>query len=180
MAKRSTNSEPYRPVRASLVSEVMAGAPAAPAEPKAQAPVSLAPEPRAVVVTPPAAAAARWERSRVSAPTAPHADVEQELSFDKSERFSREKRVMLTVSEEERVEDLVRSIARELRTPVKLSHLLRACLGLVLRSREELLAQAREKPVGRPPNGDTAGIQAFERSLGALLDSAMRLTRPPT
>jgi hypothetical protein len=128
-----------------------------------------------VVVTPPAAAAARWERSRVSAPPA---DAEQELSFDKSERFSREKRVMLTVSEEERVEDLVRSIARELRTPVKLSHLLRACLGLVLRSREAILVQARANPVGRPPNGDTEGIQAFERSLGALLDSALHMTRP--
>lgn len=172
MAKRSSNSEPYRPVAANLVSAVLAAGSSASAE----APVRPSvPEPRAVVVTPPPAAAHRWDR-----PRAPAAVEEQPvLAFEKVERLTREKRVMLSTSEEERVEDLVRSIARELRTPVKLSHLLRACLGLVLRSREELLAQAREKPVERPPNGDTAGIAEFERSLGMLLDSALRLTRPP-
>jgi predicted component of type VI protein secretion system len=176
MAKRSTNTEPYRPVRASLVSEVLAGASApvqeAPVAPRGPVPPE---QPRAVVVTPPPSAAPRWERPRANVPA-----EGEELSFDKVERLTREKRVMLSASEEERVEDLVRSIARELRTPVKLSHLLRAFLGLVLRSREELLAQARARPVERPPNGDTAGIAEFERSLGVLLDSALRLTRPPT
>lgn len=172
MAKRSTNSEPYRPVAANLVNAVLSAGSAS-----AEAPVrpSVPAEPRAVVVAPPPAAAHRWDRPRVPAA----AEEQPVLAFEKVERLTREKRVMLSTSEEERVEDLVRSIARELRTPVKLSHLLRACLGLVLRSREELLAQARTKPVERPPNGDTAGIAEFERSLGMLLDSALRLTRPP-
>lgn len=178
MGKKSSSTEPYRPVRASLVSEVLSGASSVPA-PAAQ--VQPAPaearEPRVVAVTPPQVAAQRWERSR-AASAAP--EVEQELVLDRGERLTREKRVMLSVAEEERVEDLVRSIARELKTPVKLSHLLRAFLGVVLRSRDELLAQARVKSVERPPNGDTAAIAEFERSLGALLDSAIRLTRPPT
>jgi hypothetical protein len=192
MAKRSTSTEPYRPVRESLVSEVLGGAtppasppsegtPGAAAAAATAAELVPAPPSRPVVVKPPPAAAQRWERPRAPV-VVPAADEDQgELVFDnKTERLTREKRVMLSATEEERVEDLVRSIARELRTPVKLSHVLRAFLGLVLRSREELLVQARVRPVERPPNGDTAAIAAFERSLGVLLDSALRLTRPPS
>jgi predicted RNase H-like nuclease len=180
MAKRATQTEPYRPVQASLVSQVLAGgagvssgaeqqADEAPAP--ARQPISVQP----VVVQPPPASAQRWGPRQVAVEPEP----EQELAFGKMERLVREKRVMLSAKEEERIEDLVRSLARELRTPLKLSHLLRAALALIVRSREELLAQGRERQVERPPNGDTAGIAAFERSLGILIDSALRLTRPP-
>lgn len=176
MAKRVKDSEPYHPVRASLVADVLAGgggaSPAREAEPAA-----APPRPAPALWSQPAAPARFEPRPRVQA--APPPEPEAVPTFDPRQRLSREKRYLLSPDEEDRIEDLVRSLARELQTPLKLSHLVRATILLLNRSQQELLAQARLKETfARPSNGDTSGLLRFEAEVAKLLDAAFRMTKP--
>jgi hypothetical protein len=94
------------------------------------------------------------------------------------EKLSREKRMLLTESEEDMIERLVKDMGKQLKTPLKLSHVLRATTVLLLHSREELLKQS-EKMGGmkRPANTDSAGLATFEHNLSRLIDRAIRGTR---
>jgi len=178
MAKRAKDQEPYRPVRASLVAEVMTGAAAAPAMQRAEEP---APQPARPAVIPPQAPANRWEgRPRHIAPEPVEPEEPQQVpQLDPRQKLSREKRYLLSADEEDRIEDLVRSMARELQTPLKLSHLVRATITLINRAQVELLNQARSKTsFTRPSNGDTHGLLRFEAEVAKLLDAAFRMTKP--
>jgi|LNFM01.1.fsa_nt_gb hypothetical protein len=94
------------------------------------------------------------------------------------EKLSREKRMLLTESEEDMLERLVKDMGKQLKTPLKLSHILRATTVLLMHSRDELLKQS-EKMGGmkRPPNNDPAGLATFEHNLARLIDRAIRGTR---
>src|SRR5262249_55944285 len=71
-----------------------------------------------------------------------------------SEKLSREKRVLLTLAEEREIERLVARVAEALATPVKLSHILRAYMTLLLHAEGEVTKRARlTGSLHRPPNG---------------------------
>jgi hypothetical protein len=94
------------------------------------------------------------------------------------EKLSREKRMLLTESEEDILERLVKDMGKQLKTPLKLSHILRATTLLLVHSRDELLKQS-EKMGGmkRPPNNDPTALATFEHNLARLIDRAIRGTR---
>ena len=76
-----------------------------------------------------------------------------------AEKLSREKRVLLTLAEEREIERLVARVAEELATPVKLSHMLRAYMTLLLHAEGEITKRARlTGPLHRPPNGDAVAL----------------------
>ncbi len=96
-----------------------------------------------------------------------------------TEKLSREKRVLLTLSEEREIERLVARIAEELATPVKLSHMLRAYMTLILHAEGEITKRARlTGPLHRPPNGDPVALARFEHQLAKILSVAFRDAPP--
>ena len=97
---------------------------------------------------------------------------------DVVEKRSREKRVLLTRSEERDIERLASRFAGELGTPVKLSHMLRASIFLMLHAEEELVERARKVTLIRPGNGDAPQIAEFENGLTQVLANALREARP--
>jgi hypothetical protein len=97
----------------------------------------------------------------------------------KLEKLSREKRVLLSRSEERDIERLVADMAQELGTPLKLSHVLRATVLLLREAREEILTQSqRVGPLKRPHNGEAGALVAFERDLAQIIDRSLRSTSP--
>lgn len=187
MAKRApANEKPFRALDKNLVQSVMSGAPAtqqfeeavggsqpftaarqsvAVLEPP-QAPGMPPPEPARLEVVPSRAPAPR----RVEVPPAPTQPT--------MERRDREKRVLLTRTEERDVERLVDRFAAELQTPVKLSHLLRATITMVLHAEEDLVQHARRTTLIRPGNGNAPELAEFEFGLTQILAGAFRDARP--
>jgi len=99
--------------------------------------------------------------------------------LDYVERRDREKRVLLTASEERDVERLVERMAGELGTRIKLSHVLRACYLMLMHAEDELLDRARKAPrLSRPGNGNAPEIAEFERAIAAILSGAFREAPP--
>jgi len=91
------------------------------------------------------------------------------------ERLSREKRVLLSRAEEREVERLVQRMAEEFRSPVKLSHVLRACMAVLCNAENELLQRAKETGrLVRPANGDAVGLARFEHALAKVIGEALR------
>lgn len=96
----------------------------------------------------------------------------------KRKELVREKRMLLTASEEELFQELVGGISSGLRVTVKSSNVLRACLTLLLHVQEELLKQCRRmEPLQRPRYDDPTSIVAFEEELARIFDSAIRNAR---
>lgn len=92
---------------------------------------------------------------------------------------AREKRVLLTHTEERQIELLVHRLAIELSTPVKLSHVLRACVALLQHAEHEIVERAhRAAPLTRPPNGSYEALVEFEQRLAQLLLEALRKAPP--
>ena len=90
-------------------------------------------------------------------------------------KLNREKRVLLSQPEERELERLVNRVAGELSTPVKLSHLLRACVTLLRHAEDQIADQARQAgPLTRPSNGDPAALAEFEHRLAKILSAAFR------
>lgn len=84
--------------------------------------------------------------------------------------LSREKRFLVTKPEEDRINGLVAHLAHDLGAPVKLSHLVRASIRLLLDHEGSILEAARTAPrLERPPNGDLGRLAEFERKLGTVL-----------
>jgi DNA repair ATPase RecN len=91
------------------------------------------------------------------------------------DKLNREKRVLLTQAEEREIERLVSRLAEELATPVKLSHLLRACVTLLRHTEEQIADHARQTgSLTRPSNGDPAALAEFEFRLAQILSAAFR------
>jgi hypothetical protein len=69
---------------------------------------------------------------------------------------------------------LVTTLAKELGTRVKASHVIRACVRNLLRVEEQLLLRAKKaRPIIRPANNDQLGLAEFEDGLMDLIDTAM-------
>jgi len=95
------------------------------------------------------------------------------------EKLSREKRVLLSPSEEREIERLVSRVAEAVRTPVKLSHLLRAYMTLLLHAENEIVKRAQQaSPMRRRPNGDPVALASFEQSVAQILSAALREAAP--
>jgi hypothetical protein len=92
---------------------------------------------------------------------------------------AREKRVLLTHTEERQIELLVHRLAIELATPVKLSHVLRACVAILQHADHEIVEGARKAPpLTRPPNGSPEALAEFEHRLAQILLDALQRSIP--
>lgn len=165
MAKRvSPDEKPFNPVQEALTRSVLM--PQVQVSPDSSPPP--APSPRVVSI----------EAHRNATPQSDESDGEEEDKKPERERFTREKRYLLTESEEDVLEQLVKDMGKELGTPLKLSHVIRAATSLLIHSREELLKQSvRMGKLKRPPNNDPAGLATFEHNLARILDRAIRGSR---
>jgi hypothetical protein len=95
------------------------------------------------------------------------------------EKLSREKRVLLSPSEEREIERFVSRVAEGLGTPVKLSHMLRAYMTLLLHAENEIIKRAHQAPpMRRPPNGDPIALANFEQGVAQILSAAFREASP--
>lgn len=179
MAKRvSPDERPFNPVQEALTRSVLipeealtrsVSMPEAEVTPVANP--SPAPSPRVVSIdahrnTPP------------SSPSIAEPDVEANDEEQAPEKLTREKRYLLTETEEDVLERLVKDVGKKLGTPLKLSHVIRATVSLLIHSRDELLKQSeRVGKLKRPPNNDPAALATFEHNLARILDRAIRGSR---
>jgi hypothetical protein len=91
------------------------------------------------------------------------------------EKFDQEKRVLFTRSESLSLERLVTSLATRLNAQVKVSHLIRSLVALLLNAEGELDKRAGEaNPLTTPPNGDAQAIQRFEKNIAGIIGAAIR------
>jgi hypothetical protein len=169
MAKRvAPDDKPYRPVEDALVRSVLNPQLAVLPGPAESLPTD---EPQRPQSAQPRLASVPGRKPE--APSKPEPDKAPEL-----ERLTREKRVLLTLSEEREVERLVSDMAEALGTPLKSSHVLRAMVTLLCHAKDELVKQSRKAgPWKRPPNGDAAALATFEHNLSQLLHVSLRNTR---
>ena len=186
MAKRVPAGEvPYRPLDKVLIQSVLAGVPE-PEPASAQVvggrssavavlePPSLVEPPRPHVANPPRPSVATLP-TQSSPRRLELATASQDMGL---ERRDREKRVLLTRVEERDVERLVDRLAGELQTPVKLSHVLRASITILLHAEEELVERARKTTLMRPGNGNAPELAEFEHGVAQILAGAFREARP--
>jgi hypothetical protein len=170
MGKRvPEDDKPFNPVEAALVRSVLAQEPPAP-------------EPITSVTLPPLGqpAASDAEEPELTDP-APHEEPRREPIINPQNllegKLRREKRLLLSQPEERELERLVNRIASELATPVKLSHLLRACVTLLRHAEDQIADQARQAgQLTRPSNGDPSALAEFEHRLARILSAAFRDT----
>jgi hypothetical protein len=95
------------------------------------------------------------------------------------EPLNREKRVLLTPSEERELNTFLLELGAALGTQVQLSHLLRASIELLKHARGEILEEARHTPgLHRPANVYRIAMASFERRLSRLLLAAFRGSPP--
>jgi len=110
-------------------------------------------------------------------PTSARGEVSPRLSMaiPAPQRLDQEKRILFTREETQALDRLVNTLAMRLRTQVKASHILRALTSLLLQSESQLDKRAGELgTLPRPPNGDFAALQRFERELSIIVAHAMR------
>jgi hypothetical protein len=91
-----------------------------------------------------------------------------------AERLSREKRVLITPSEEHRLERLVIAMAERLKTTVKLSNLLRAAVVLLQEAEKEILHECEmTSHLKRPDNSSGEQLMVFDKALAEILKTAV-------
>jgi hypothetical protein len=163
MAKRAPLDEkPYSPVRAALVESVVQGAPTPP--PKED---DAAKDGERVVQMKPA------RRTR------PEKAAEEPRLERPRERLEREKRVLLSRSEEAAVGELVQRLSSSGASSLKLSHLLRACILILRHCEKEFVDRVKEAAdLVRPPNDNPLALAEFELRLAQELTGAIRATPP--
>jgi hypothetical protein len=156
MAKRAPLDEkPFRPLNAAVLSSVLQHVPK-PAEPTTH-----------VVDLPPI-------RPELTAPRTPHMEPARGLK-----RLDQEKRILFSREEAHAIDRLVQNLAVRLQAQVKASHVMRALTLLLLHAEGEVTRRAGQHgPMIRPPNGDMAGLELFERELARLLAPALRDATP--
>lgn len=169
MSKRVPPDEkPYRPVDDALVRSVL------------NPPVPIAPEGAGSTEAQPKAETSPAPTAKIlSLPTKRSEPEEERKPKPQSERFTREKRFLLTPSEDRELDRLVADVAEHLGTAIKPSHMIRAMVTLLCHASDELIKQSRRVgPLKRPPNGDTTALAAFEHYLSQLLDTSIRNSKP--
>lgn len=91
------------------------------------------------------------------------------------QRLDQEKRILFTREESQAIDRLVSNLAGRLNAQVKVSHVVRALTVLLLNAEGTIDQRAGESgPLSRPPNGDFAALQRFEKEIACILASAMR------
>lgn len=175
MARR-TDEEPFRPLNAALVDSVLAGG----TKPvQAETVIELPTRSRTVETPEPAESRPPPPRRHalLQRQTPPRAtDSAANMPFP--ERLEREKRVLLTPSEERAVGRVVSYLGAELGTSLTFSNVLRSCIRLLINAEAELVDRAKAQGrVIRPPNGDHAAIEEFERTVASVLHAGLRDAR---
>jgi hypothetical protein len=183
MAKRAAADEqPYRPLLdASLVSAALSQV-VTPTPPPKEVEVSRPSPPTPKVVdTPRAEPPRRIEQIQVEPATqavSPPRD-ERRAGQELVEKFDHEKRILFTRGETQAIDRLVTSLAARLNAQVKVSHVIRALVALLLHSEAEIDKRAGEAgPLVRPPNGDALALQRFEREIARIVAAGMRDAGP--
>jgi hypothetical protein len=88
--------------------------------------------------------------------------------------------MLLTKAESLALDRLVNSLARRVNTQVKLSHVLRSLVALILHAEGEIDRRAADRiGLTRPPNGDFKGIQRFELEIARIIADGLRDAGPP-
>ena len=171
MAKRVPPDEkPYRPVDEALVHSVLN--PEMPEESEEAATETATAQ---VVSFPTRHPEPRREVPKGREP----ARARKEDHAPEPEKLTREKRFLLTPTEDRELERLVADMALELGTPLKPSHVIRAMVTVLRHADEELIKQSRRVgPLKRPPNGDATALAAFEHYLAQLIEGGIRNCKP--
>jgi len=111
--------------------------------------------------------------------TQPEAVPSRQAMQPAPQKFDHEKRILFTRSETQSIDRLVTSLARRLNAQVKVSHLVRALVVLLLNAEGEVDKRAGEAmPLVRPPNGDAQALQRFEREIAKIIAAALRDSPP--
>jgi hypothetical protein len=157
MARRAPLDEkPFRPLNAAVLSSVLQHVPRA--EPTTTVVEMVSPK----LEVPPAAR-----------PTAPASPVERAVPVVK--RLDQEKRILYSRDEVHALDRLVQGLAIRLHAQVKASHVMRALTLLLVDAEREVHRRAEDHgAMVRPPNGDMAALQRFERRLADLLAEGLR------
>lgn len=166
MAKRApTEEKPYSPVRASLVDAVSQGSGSI---------AALRPEEMTVLGDDRVVPMWRGPMSgRLEAP------VPSPARDRPRERLEREKRVLLTRTEEAAIGELVQRLSASGATGLKLSHLLRACILVLRHAEKELIDRIHQADhLVRPPNDNALALAEFERRLAQEIAAAIRAAPP--
>lgn len=173
MAKRAASDEkPFRPLDASVLQSVMRHSPSSVAAVPATTQVPRPVEAKVVELT----TAAPRPQPTFEAPA-------QVTRFPDllTNRLDQEKRILFTREETHALERLVHNLAVRLNAQVKSSHVIRALTTLLLHAETQIDHRANERgPLIRPPNGDHAALQRFEREIANILAHAIRDSGVPT
>jgi hypothetical protein len=95
------------------------------------------------------------------------------------QKFDQEKRILFTRAETQAIDRLVTSLASRLNAQVKVSHVMRALVTLLLHAEGPLDRRAGEAgPIVRPPNGDPQALQRFEQEIARIIGAALRDAGP--
>ena len=95
------------------------------------------------------------------------------------EKFDQEKRFLLTRAESQAIDRLVNSLALRTNAQVKVSHVIRALVALLLNAEAEIDRRAGEAAaLVRPANGDAKALQRFEREIARVLGAGIRDAGP--
>jgi hypothetical protein len=177
MAKRAAPDEqPYRPLLdPSLVSAALGPAPVVVPSPTKDISVPRGPEKTPHEVARPAIVKAGRPESQPYVRPVSEREVPQAFV----EKFDQEKRILFTRSETQAIDRLVMALARRLNAQVKVSHIIRALMVLVLNAEGEIDKRAGEAPpLVRPANGDLQALQRFERDIARIIASGFRDAPP--
>lgn len=90
-----------------------------------------------------------------------------------------EKRILFTQQETQSLDRLIASLAIRLQCQVKVSHVVRALVALLLHAESHVDKRAGETgPLVRPSNADAQAIQTFEKEIAKLIAGALRDAGP--
>jgi len=119
-------------------------------------------------------------RSFIQEASSPTEVVRQQIAPQQLvEKLDQEKRILFTRAETQAIDRLVTSLATRLNAQVKVSHVMRALVGLLLHAEGEVDKRAGETgAMVRPPNGDAKALQRFEKEIGNIIASALRDAGP--
>ena len=87
--------------------------------------------------------------------------------------------ILFTKGESQAIDRLVASLADRVGAQVKVSHVMRALVALLLHAEGELDNRAGDAgPLSRPANGDAQALQRFEREIAKIVAAALRDAGP--
>jgi hypothetical protein len=157
MARRSpVDEKPFRPLDVSILNAVVKHVPTAND--------SSAPTPTPIGRPEPVSSVRREAEIRIVPNAAPVL-----------ERLDQEKRILFTRAETQAIDRLINNLSGRLNAQIKASHIVRALTAILLNAENQLHQRASERgPLRRPPNGDFAALQRFERDIALLLSEAIR------